>query len=346
MSMYNYKTMPKVAGATTVKDVEERVSTNEIDTSGTSGGTTPTNKNVVTESPTEEVEGTTVADTKTVTPNTQLYADEASEVASGIYDPLITAAEGEKGAIDVAASAEIEGIKEAIPYVTRQFEAYQAKAGFGTGMQGRMSNELVMDIAETVGNVYQQAELDKYGIDSKIAGYQSAMAQGQYDIATQMYNESVSQATFMADYLGMDYIPPEIQYSYDQMSVAQKVISDETSSPEQKAQAQATLTQLETGLKEMGFTGNIGEGMQTYQQQKDALSEFYNEVLEMQETSTFEVQFASQIETSMAWQEIMAGTDPATVFNKYPGADVDQVLTYLENAGDTGMTTIEQLTTE
>lgn len=279
--------------------------------------------------------------------NTELYKTEGEQIAGEIYNPLIANAEAGKEAIDLATKMQVEGIQEAIPYVTRQFEAYQAKTGFSTGMQGRMSNQLVMDIATQIGDVYQEAELSKYAVDSKIAEYQSAMAQGAYDIATQKYNEALSRAQFMSDYLGAEYVQPEIQYIYDQMTVAQKVMSDEGATEEEKTAASTTLSGLETTLKDLGYSGDIGEGLQTYQQQVNALEEFYQEAIDLYEAGQFEVQYNTQLQTVQAWQEIRKGTtDPVEILTMFPGADVEQILEWLDEEGTTDPLAGLTLTTE
>ena len=264
-----------------------------------------------------------------------VYLGEGKKVAGEIYQPLISAAESEKEAIDFAAKMEVEGIEKTIPYVTRQFEAYQAKSGIGTGMQARQSNQLVMDIAATVGNVYQQAELSKYAVNSKVAEYQSAMASGAYDIATEKYNEALSQAQFMSDYLDMPFVQPEVQFMYDQMTVAQKIIADPDATPDEISQAQSSLSDFEKTLKDLGYTGDIGEGLQTYQQKLNELETFYQEAYDLYESSSFEVQYASQLQTVQAWKEVQQGNvDIADIFEKYPGADISYILDLLEQGQD------------
>ena len=263
---------------------------------------------------------------KQIAPTDQfLFEEEAKETAAGIFDPLIAGAEKQKEVVDVGAEMQIEGIKQAIPYVTRQFEAYQAKTGFGTGMQMRQSNELIMDIAETVGQVYDVATMQKYEIDSKISEYQSAMAAGEYEIATQLYNQSLSQAQFTADYLGMPYVQPEIGYMYDQMTAAQAIINDPNASDTDRNNAQSSYDSLTKGLQDLGYTGDIGEGLQTYQQGQIEMQQMELELQEFIANELYDVQMASTLDTTHALQAVAGGMSVEEAIQNFPYADWEQV---------------------
>jgi hypothetical protein len=266
-------------------------------------------------------------ETKTPAPyNQYLYKEQAEEDIGAVYDPLIEGAEQQKAAIDIGAEMKIEGITKAIPYITRQFEAYQAKQGLGTGMQMRQSNELIMDIAETIGEVYDIATLQKLGVDSKISEYQSAMAAGELSRATELYNQAQSQAMFASEILGQDYIQPEIGFMYDQMTAAEIIINNPDASEEEKSAAQATTDSLTQALKDLGYTGEVGEGLKTYQQYQRELEQYYVEVQDFIASETFDATMYSNSQTFQALQYMQAGHEWDEALTLFPFADVDKVI--------------------
>lgn len=254
------------------------------------------------------------------------FSGQAKEDVAGVYDPLIKGAETMKGAVDIGAEQEIEGIYKAIPYVTRQFEAYQAKAGLGTGMQMRQSNELIMDIAETVGNVYDKATLQKLGIDSQISEYQSAMAAGELERATELYSQAQSQA-LLADQMGFGYVQPEVAYMYDQMSASQSIMDSLDATEAEKTSAQDTYNSLTKALKDLGYTGEIGEGLKTYQAYQREVERYMLEMQDYLASETYDVEMYSNSHTFLALQEMyIEGLSWDEAKAKYSYADIDIIV--------------------
>ena len=301
----------------------------------------------------ETVDGTTEEDIVNVGDNENktilesnafLFEQQAEQRASEIYDPLIEGQEQAKEAIDFQTQLQIDGINKAIPYITRQFEAYQAKNGVGSGMQARQQNELVMDIADKVGTVYDSATMKKYAIDSKISEYQSAMAAGKQQLATQLYNQALSQAQFNADYLGMDYIQPEIQFVYDQMTAAKSQIADPNASAEERQQAQTTYDQLTSHLQDLGYSGDIGEGLTTYQQQQQAMQQANLEMQELIANELYDVEMASILDTTQATIMLNAGATIEEVLEQFPLADVNALYEWVRER-ESGSFSLDDLPT-
>jgi hypothetical protein len=255
-----------------------------------------------------------------------IYGEQAAEEVGAIYDPLMEGLETQKEGVDLGAKLQIEGMEKAIPYVTRQFESYQAKTGFGTGMQMRQQNELVMDIAESMGEIYNQATLEKYAIDSKISEYQSAMAAGELSRATELWNQAQSQAQFAADYLGMDYIQPEVGFMYDQMTASQAILNDPNASDSEKTNAQTNYDTLISQLQTAGYTGDIGEGLQTYQQQQAEIQQAYLDIEEFVASELYDVSMGQIMDTNMAFSSLLGGMSIQDVIQQYPGADYMMLL--------------------
>lgn len=267
-----------------------------------------------------------------------IYGDKAKEVAANIFDPLIKGAETELEGVDVAAQQKIKGLESQIPYMTRQFESYAAKSGLGTGMQMRQMNELMTNISGEAANIYGEAEMAKFGIKSKMAGYESAMAQGEYELATDMYNQSLSESQFAADYLGQDFIQPEVKVMYEQMSVADSIINDPTSTEAQVLEAQKTYDTFETQLKESGYSGDVGEGIKTFQQQQQALQDAYVEAQQQIADDTLEYEMFSQLDTIHAFRELQGGKSLEEVMSLYPLADMSEVIEYYQEIAGTDAT--------
>jgi hypothetical protein len=255
-----------------------------------------------------------------------LYQEEAAEDIATVSAPMLEGFETQKEAVDIGAEMQIAGIEKAIPYVTRQFEAYQAKHGIGTGMQARQSNELIMDIAETVGDVYDKATLAKLGIDSKISEYQSAMAAGELARATELYNQAQSQAMFASEVLGQPYVQPEIGYIYDQMQGHQSIIDSLDASEAEKATAQTAYDGLTQTLKDLGYTGDIGEGLQTYQNYQREMEQYLLEMNDWIASETYDFQMYSQSQTWYALREMQEGKTWEEVLSIFPYADHDFII--------------------
>jgi hypothetical protein len=275
-----------------------------------------------------------------------LYMDEAGEQAQDIYSPLIEGQEQALEATDESAQIQIKGLQEQIPYITRQFEQYQAKMGLATGVQIRQMNELTKDIANMGAKIFEQAELQKYNIRSKMAEYQSAMAQGQMEIAEGLYNQALSEAQMRAD-LGFDYVQPELQFVYDQMITAQNIMSDPQEDAGAKSEAQNTYNTLQTQLKDMGYSGDIGEGIKTYQQQQAEFEQAQAEYQLMLDQQELDFEMFSQHDTigmlmaiSKPEEHNLDLSDKGAVieflYTNYPYADLEDVMEYLNDLNGMG----------
>jgi len=123
-------------------------------------------------------------------------------------------------------------------YFAAEYSARQTqeKMGWTGGQQTASDLQVAFLQAETSANMFTQDEMQRYGVDTKLGIARMYAEANQRALALQYYQDAVDQSIKEAEQTGW-YIPAEAGEMFKQQEVADKILADPNSTPEEKARA-------------------------------------------------------------------------------------------------------------
>ena len=154
----------------------------------------------------------------------------------------------QKQEIDAAATTAFNNYFAA-KYSARQT---QDKMGWSGGQEKASDLQIKFLQAETAANMYSQQELQKYGLESKLAIAREYAAAEQNALALQYYQDAYNQAISEGNLTGC-YVPPEASEMMIQEKAARELLNSSTSSAAEKKRARDVIANCESFYRDLGF---------------------------------------------------------------------------------------------
>lgn len=176
----------------------------------------------------------------------------AAEMAQTNYDQESSQARYEsvkaKQELDQAASSAFNN------YFAAEYSARQTqdKMGWSGGQQTASDLQVAFLQAETAANMYTQAEMQKYGVDTKLGIARMYAEAEQKTLALQYYQDAVDQAVSEANETGC-YVSPEAREMMKQDQVARDILNDPNKSQAEKDRANKVLAATQRYYDSLGF---------------------------------------------------------------------------------------------
>lgn len=301
----------------------------------------------------ETVETTIVDDTNTFTTETEftheykalpeadldMFLDDAQSITDPMIKLMEENAELQKQGIDnikAQRQLEFDFLATKQQYSLAQM---QSKANIPEAMRGQQFNQLMLNQFVEMSDAYTQLDLQKLDVDNELIDYKVAMQEKNYEIANQKYGEALQRAMIGYDITG-EYIPPELDYMYSQLDIAEKTMSNASEDTPEYAKAQKLYDEVSGKVKDLGFTPGEHRG---YKARKDAYAEYMNEFDKFMRLFPIEQEqyrIASQKDTYSALIEfkelgvwnledgdsVIDISKIYEIFERYPNVDVEALL--------------------
>lgn len=177
----------------------------------------------------------------------------AAEMAQSNYDQEASQARYEsiqaKQEIDKAASSAFNN------YFASEYSARQTqdKMGWSGGQQTASDLQVAFLQAETAANMYTQAEMQKYGVDTKLGIARMYAEAEQKTLALQYYQDAVDLAVKEANETGC-YVPPEASEMMKQQKIADQILNNPYSTEDEKARARGVNAAAQAYYDSKGFS--------------------------------------------------------------------------------------------
>lgn len=139
-------------------------------------------------------------------------------------------------------------------YFAAEYSARQTQDKMGwTGGQKTASDLQVAFLqAETAANMYSQDEMQRYGMDSKLAIARKYADANQKTLALQYYQDAVDKAISEANLTGW-YVPPEASEMFKQQDMARQILNSSSSTASAKARARSVIANCNKYYEKLGF---------------------------------------------------------------------------------------------
>ena len=154
----------------------------------------------------------------------------------------------QKQEIDAAATTAFNNYFAA-KYSARQT---QDKMGWSGGQEKASDLQIKFLQAETAANMYSQQELQKYGLESKLAIARAYAEAEQNALALQYYQDAYNTAISEGNLTGC-YVPPEASEMMIQEQMARDILESKTSTPAERKRAQDVIANCEAFYRDLGF---------------------------------------------------------------------------------------------
>jgi len=177
----------------------------------------------------------------------------AAEMAQSEYDQQASQARYEsmqaKQELDKAASTAFNN------YFASEYSARQTqdKMGWNGGQKTASDLQVAFLQAETAANMYTQAEMQKYGVDTKLGIARMYAEANQKALALQYYQDAVDLAVKEANETGC-YVPPEASEMMKQQKIADQILANPYSTEAEKARARGVNAAAQAYYDSKGFS--------------------------------------------------------------------------------------------
>lgn len=176
----------------------------------------------------------------------------AAEMAQTKYDQEASQARYEsiqaKQEVDKAASSAFNN------YFASEYSARQTQDKMGWEGGQKTASDLQVEFlqAETAANMYTQAEMQKYGVDTKLGIARMYAEADQKALALQYYQDAVDLAVKEANETGC-YVPPEASEMMKQQKIAKDILDNPYSTDAEKARARGVNAAAQAYYDSKGF---------------------------------------------------------------------------------------------
>lgn len=196
------------------------------------------------------------------------YAQESNQAR---YESMQTKQEMDKAASDAFNK-----------YFAAEYSARQTqdKMGWSGGQQTASDLQVAFLQAETAANMFTQDEMQRYGVETKLGIARMYADANQRALALQYYQDAVDQSIKEAEQTGW-YIPAEAGEMFKQQEVANKILADPNSTPEEKARAEQVNKNAQAYYDAKGFQRGYA-----YDENGKVVTEYYG--IKCLQTLTYE----------------------------------------------------------